>query len=168
MLVLQILEIFAGQIMYEDCSRTLMIHRTDAIQVYTVPEQLSPLNPQIIILGDEALQRKSQTEMWGYIDKTSVWLDISLWTQLLALTSSKVCLKHDSKVSQFLLSIHLSFSLSHSPYLTASSILISILSLPYLESSHHLFMLPFLFKCSFFQPIASKHSPVLANLINLS
>lgn len=58
------------------------------------------------------------------------------------------------------------FVASPTPY-PGSSILIPIISLPYREPYLHLFILPFLFKYSFFQLIASKHSTVLANLINL-
>lgn len=146
--------------------RIVQGHYWYTIQVYTMTEQLSPLNSQIIISGDKALQKKQPSR-----DVMLHWQNIclaghSLWTKLLAFTSSKVCPRQDSKVSQFLLSVYLSFNLSHSisniQYFNLHTFTSLSRTLPPFFNS------PFLFKCSFFQLIASKSSTMLANLINLS
>lgn len=51
--ILQNLERHAGQTIYEDCPRTLMISMRDVITVCTMPEQLIPISPQIITLGEK-------------------------------------------------------------------------------------------------------------------
>lgn len=58
--ILQILERCAGQTIYGDCSRALMMYRTSVIGVHAMPGQLFPFSLQIIILGDKTPQTVKQ------------------------------------------------------------------------------------------------------------
>lgn len=89
--------------------------RTDIIWVYIMPEQLTPFSPQII-----TLREKNQPTQ-----RAKEWFDVVLTKHLLgwiltfdivtgSFTGSKVCPRHDSKAGLFLLSTHLSVSLSDS------------------------------------------------------